>query len=219
MVQTVAELTRDEYNELAYNAASPVIVDDCIKDICILLGQCGIDIEPTNTYDETVAQAVSDFQTKVLMRPTGILNNATLQAMIYYKERLSDVIEDIGNKEIIVPEPVESGSPHYDPFFSTERMKQHRQNKKDIKIVFGNSSIVKTIKDVHMRSVSVEVDTSGNPISEIYEFVARDIIESDEISDADKYDSVFDLASSDVKGYKFDRVLPDKNSEEESKDA
>lgn len=218
MVQTVAELTREEYNELAYNAASPLIVGDFVNDICILLGQCGVDIEPTDTYDENVAQAVSDFQAKVLMKSTGILNNVTLQAMVYYKEKLSDIIEDVDNKEVLVVEPVESGSPHYDPFFSTERMKQHRQNKKDIKIVFGKSSIVKTIKDVHMRSVSVEVDTSGNPISEIYEFVARDIVESDEISDADKYDSIFDLASSDIKGHKFDLVLK-KDDKEEGKNA
>ena len=38
-----------------------------------------------------------------------------------------------------------------------------------------------------MRSVTIEVDTSGNPISEIYEFIARDVIESDELYDSIKY--------------------------------
>ena len=45
-----------------------------------------------------------------------------------------------------------------------------------------------------MRSVSVEVDTSGNPISEVYEFIARDIKESDEISDINKYTGTSKIA-------------------------
>ena len=49
-----------------------------------------------------------------------------------------------------------------------------------------------------MRSVSVEVDTSGNPISETYEFIARDIKESDEISDVNKYNGNDSHTSSDV---------------------
>ena len=72
-----------------------------------------------------------------------------------------------------------------------------------IKIVFGNKSITKTIKDVFMRSVSVEVDTSGNPVSEVYEFIARDVKESDEINDITKYNGDEDGSSSDIK-YQYD---------------
>ena len=84
----------------------------------------------------------------------------------------------------------ESNSPHYESFFSKDRYKTFRRNSKDIKIIFGNGSIVKTIKNVFMRSVNVEVDTSGNPISEVYEFIAQDVKESDEISDAMKYNEI-----------------------------
>ena len=38
-----------------------------------------------------------------------------------------------------------------------------------------------------MRSVSTEFDTSGNPIAEVYEFIAQDLTESDEPNDAGKY--------------------------------
>jgi hypothetical protein len=77
-------------------------------------------------------------------------------------------------------------------------MKTHRRNYKDIKIVFGNNTVVKTIKNVFMRSVSVEVDTSGNPISETYEFIAQDIVESDEIMDSSKYLTKEDETSTDI---------------------
>ena len=56
-----------------------------------------------------------------------------------------------------------------------------------------------------MRSVSVEVDTSGNPISEVYEFIARDIKESDEINDVTRYNGNEDGSSSDIK-YNFSSV-------------
>jgi hypothetical protein len=118
---------------------------------------------------------------------------------------MSDIIE--GEDEAgdgIVAELSES--PHYNSFFDNDNFKMHRRNHKDIKIVFGNKSITKTIKDVFMRSVSVEVDTSGNPVSEIYEFIARDVIESDEIADVNKYTDMDSYASSDIKHYDFSTV-------------
>ena len=39
-----------------------------------------------------------------------------------------------------------------------------------------------------MRGVSTEYDTSGNPISETYEFIAQDLTESDEFRDKEKYE-------------------------------
>ncbi len=53
-----------------------------------------------------------------------------------------------------------------------------------------------------MRGVGVEVDTSGNPISETYEFIARDITETDEANDADNYINNNGTSPSDVK-YRF----------------
>lgn len=215
--QTIAELTGDVYNELRYNAAAEPITGDYVKDICQMLNKCGANIKVTDQYDETVANAVADFQKRVDTNATGILNNATWQGMIYYASKMSDTIED----DSILDDGVDkttSKSPHFNPFFDTDKFKLHRQNHKDIKIVLGNSSVIKTIKDVFMRSVSVEVDTSGNPISETYEFIARDIKESDEISDANKYIGNESRASSDIKHiYNFDKS--NKNEASDSSDS
>lgn len=185
--QTIPELTNYQYNELSYNSASPIIKGNFVLEVCSLLGRCGFDIKSTDEYDDTVASVVGQFQHLTGMAVTGILTTATYQAMILYAEKnMNNEITD-DSTETTSNNLDESDSPHYESFFAQDRYKMFRRNHKDIKIIFGNGSITKTIKDVFMRSVSVEVDTSGNPISEMYEFIARDVKESDEISDAMKY--------------------------------
>lgn len=185
--QTIPELTNYQYNELSYNSASPIIKGNFVFEVCSLLGRCGFDIKSTNEYDDTVASVVGQFQYLTGMAVTGILTTATYQAMILYAEKnMSNEITD-DSTGTTSNNLDESDSPHYESFFAQDRYKMFRRNHKDIKIIFGNGSITKTIKDVFMRSVSVEVDTSGNPVSEMYEFIARDVKESDEISDAMKY--------------------------------
>lgn len=185
--QSIPELTNYELNELAYNSADTVISGSFVYQICDMLDKCYIDIKPTGTYDETVADAVSQFQTIMNLPVTGILTTSVWQAMIIYAERLNDAIISDGEEETNPTIDDLSESPHYNGFFDDRNFKTHRKNHKDIKIVFGNKSVTKTIKNVFMRSVTVEVDTSGNPISEIYEFIAQDVTESDEISDIKKY--------------------------------
>lgn len=199
--QTIAELSNGLYNELRYDSSLDPVTGDFVKEICQMLNKCGANALSTIEYDDTVSQAVYDFQKKVGIKQTGILNDSTWQSMIYYASKMSDVVEDDSAAES--PEDSSSNnSPHFNPFFNEDSFKLHRQNHKDIKIVLGDSSVVKTIKDVFMRSVSVEVDTSGNPISETYEFIARDVKESDEISDAAKYVGEESKSSSDIK-YQF----------------
>ena len=198
--QTIPELTNYEYNELSYNSASPIIKGNFVLEVCSLLERCGFNIKSTNKYDDTVANMVSQFQQVSGMAVTGILNTSTYQAMVLYADKnMSDEITDDSTKTTS-SNLDESDSPHYESFFAQDRYKMFRRNHKDIKIIFGKGSITKTIKDVFMRSVSVEVDTSGNPISEMYEFIARDVKESDEISDAIKYTGANENAttSSDV---------------------
>lgn len=204
IAQTVPELTNYEYNELYYNSAGTLITGSYIYQVCDLLNKCGVDIASTNVYNDTMVAGVSRFQDMVGMTATGILTTSTLQAMIMYADKMSDIIEgDEETTDGVVQELMES--PHYNSYFNDEKYKMHRRNHKDIKIVFGNKSITKTIKDVFMMSVSVEVDTSGNPISEIYEFIARDVVESDEISDINKYTEIDHATSSDVQ-YDFSSI-------------
>lgn len=202
IAQSIPELTNYEYNELSYNSATALITGSFIYQICDLLDKCYISIKPTDTYDYTIADAVMQFQTMVNIPVTGILTTSVLQAMILYADRISDTIEsdeETGNATI--DNLIES--PHYNSFFDEENYKTHRRNHKDIKIVFGNKSITKTVKDVFMRSVTVEVDTSGNPISEVYEFIAKDVTESDEISDIKKYTGSETMTSSSDIKYDF----------------
>lgn len=199
--QSIPELTGYEYNELYYNSASTPITGTFMYEVCNLLNKCGVSVKTINTYDDTIANAVTQFQQLVGINATGILTTSTLQAMILYANKMSDIVEDDGDDTNDIINTL-SESPHYDSFFDDDNLKMHRRNHKDIKIVFGNKSITKTIKDVFMRSVTVEVDTSGNPISEIYEFVARDVIESDEITDINKYTTEESKVSSDIK-YNF----------------
>ena len=209
IAQSIQELTNYEYNELSYNSAGILITGSFMYHICDLLNKCGIEIQPTNTYNETVENAVREFQQIVEMNNSGILNTNTLQAMIVYADRMSDTIGENTNTSED-SETKKSNSPHYNSFFEDNNYKIHRRNHKDIKIVFGNKSITKTIKDVFMRSVSVEVDTSGNPVSEVYEFIARDIKESDEINDITKYNGDEDGSSSDIKySYNFSSINVD----------
>ena len=202
-IQTIPELTEYRYNELSYNSASSIIKGPFVLEVCSLLERCGIDISNKDEYDNDIAIAVSKFQQLVKMPVTGILTTSTYQAMILYADKnMNNEIND-DSTETSTENIDESDSPHYASFFAQNRYKTFRRNRKDIKIIFGNGSITKTIKDVFMRSVSVAVDTSGNPISETYEFIARDIKESDEISDAMKYTGAMEnvTSSSDIQSY------------------
>ena len=202
--QTIPELTNNDYNELYYNSAGTLISGSFMYQVCDLINKCGIDLQATNTYDNTVENAVSKFQQTVGTSVTGIMTTSTLQAMILYADKIDDIVES-EDDELDTYESDTSYSLHYNSFFNNDNYKMHRRNHKDIKIIFGNKSITKTIKDVFMRSVSVEVDTSGNPVSEVYEFIARDVKESDEISDIDKYIGEEEKSSSDIK-YNFSSI-------------
>ena len=194
LAQTIPELTNYTYNELCYNVAKPIITGTFISEICNMLAKCGYEIKPTTSYDQTVSDAIKKFQKVAKLKETGILDNTTYQAMIVGISKMSDTVSD--NEETETEESeIKSDSPHYNTYFDNNNYKIHRKNYKDIKISFGNNSIVKTIKNVFMRSVNVEVDTSGNPICEVYEFIAQDIIESDEIADISKYDTEEDDTS------------------------
>lgn len=139
-----------------------------------------------NEYDLNMEKAVMEFQTRFSLSKTGMIDDDTYTAIINIaNETMSNIIEDENESSDSNAETV-TVNPHYDSFFSINNTKDSRINRKDIVITIGNG-ITKTIKDVFMRSSGIEVDTSGNPIVETYEFVAKDVIESDESKDLTKY--------------------------------
>ena len=218
---TIQELTDYNYNELSYNGTEDPIKNKYLPEICILLNKCGISVDEKDEYDYDVAMAVSDFQNIAgIESGFGILSNSTLQAIILYAEKMSDNIEDDETIEDSMSVNTKSTLPHYSQFFNENNFKTFRKNRQDIKITFGSGAITKTIKDVFIRSCTVEVDTSGNPISEVYEFVAKDIVESDEIRDYDKYMNDYETgSSSDIQRiYNYDSLKKSDDSTTHSSD-
>lgn len=188
---TIAELTNNELTELTYSSSKPAIRYDGIYELCALLKRAGIDVKTTRVYGQELSEAVKRFQKKIGDPETGTLNEATLAKLTAAADENSPAIvaeAQEGGDYVIPNYNGDNGiNPHYSPYFDPKNSKTFRQNRKDIKIVLGGDSITKTIIGVFLRSQTVEFDTSGNPISEIYEFVARDIKESDESLDAAKY--------------------------------
>ena len=169
--------------------------DECddIQELRTLLDKSGMDMTNYNSgsnpnyYDTGVEEAVADFQ-KISMgiTPTGIVDDNTLNALIACANNMNDIVYSETTNQIS-SDTSDNDSPHFDSFFTTNNKKIGRKNQVDIKIVLGDNSIVKTLHNVYMRSVSTEFDTSGNPIAEVYEFIAQDFTESDEPNDINKY--------------------------------
>lgn len=71
-----------------------------------------------------------------------------------------------------------------DSFFSTSREGLLRRQGYSILVEIGdNEQYLRALVDVRLRSKSVSVDASGNPIAEVYEFIARDLRENTESTD------------------------------------
>ena len=63
------------------------------------------------------------------------------------------------------------------PFFHPSNIKQLRKSKFDITIVYGaKGENARKIIDVTPISVSQQMDASGEPLYDIYEFIARDVV-------------------------------------------
>lgn len=178
----------DFYSTLKLGDTGP-----CIAELRILLDKAGIDMTKyssgtdINYYDTGIEEAVSEFQSISMgITPTGMVDDSTLNALIACANNMSDIIYSETTSQIDI-DTSDDGTPHFDSFFTADNTKTGRKNQVDIKIVLGDNSITKTIHNVYMRSVSTEFDTSGNPVAEVYEFIAQDLTESDEPNDSGKY--------------------------------
>lgn len=187
MATTVKDFT-DDVTEIKVGDSGSYML--AIRD---LINKAGIDIynkysyEDINEYDEGVEQCVMEFQKSQGIKETGIIDDFTLNALINVSNNLSDIIYSEGVEDTTIDTTI-SNNPHFDSFFSNDNLKEARKNNQDIVISLGNNTITKTIHNVYMRGVSTEYDTSGNPISETYEFIGQDLTESDETMDMNKYE-------------------------------
>lgn len=215
---TIYSMTNGEYHSLRYDAAGDNYSGPLVQQIIQHISKAGVDV--TNTRVDTVGTVFRDivlaYQEKFDLPRTGIVDDELLRDI--YKRSNQTASSEITDDdyeydtENAINELPESDvyDAHYDPFFLNNSSKVYRKNHKDIVISLGNGANTKVIKDVFMRSVSVQVDTSGNPISETYNFIARDIKESDASEDNLKYigEEKNLTASSDIK-YSYDTLFKD----------
>jgi hypothetical protein len=189
---TVSENTGYQLSEISYSSSGKTISYNFIMDVCDYLRQLGFWAKDSQReYDYELSKAILSFQAVENLSPTGTLNDATLKLLV---RRAGDFMNNKigensygGNNDYVSNTNTAVSGAHYGSFFAEGNYKTFRKNRGNIKIVLGDGSIVKTIRDVYIRSSSVQVDSSGNPISEVYEFIARDVTESDEVNDINKY--------------------------------
>lgn len=196
MAATTVKDWSDGSTTLRRGAAGP-----SIRNLRTLLNQAGIDmtkypVDDPDLFDMGLEEAVCEFQ-KMSMdmddssTKLGIVDDLTLNCLINSASMMGDLsyYENVAETDPEgSPDGSVEGNPHYDSFFNGGNTKTYRKNATNIRIVLGANGIVKTLHDVYMRSVGVEYDTSGNPICETYEFIARDMTESDNAEDNTKYD-------------------------------
>jgi hypothetical protein len=210
---TIEGLTNGKFKTITNSSTGIKYSGNLISAVVDLISKTMTDVSDTNIKTSGIAfkNIILNYQKKFGLKETGVLDDNLLHD-IYRRaqETSSDTIED--DEENDEEYSRDSNlNPHYDPFFLNESGKIERKNNKDIIISFGGGTNRKIIKNVFMRSVSVQVDTSGNPISEVYNFIARDIKETDASEDLNKYvGEESDLnASSDIK-YDFDNLFKEK---------
>lgn len=209
---TIYKLTNNKYRAINQNATD--VPEDVIKNIMQLIRKIGCDTTNTDIRKNGTSfqKVIKNVQKIFGMLETGVLDNNLLHYIYQKSQELdSDEIDDDSEEEDQnYWDETLVGNPHYDPYFINNSSKDARRNHKDIIIAFGDGSNRKIIKDVFMRSESVQVDTSGNPISEVYTFVARDVKESDAEEDQNKYigDTEKANASSDIK-YEYEGLFND----------
>jgi hypothetical protein len=212
---TIKDLTDGKYSELRYNSTGNNYSGPLVQSVIDLIAKAGGDVTNTrvSAVGSTFRDIILNFQKQNNLDATGILTDDLLKFIVNKAQNTTEdeVTEDnnSNNNNASIESAIYDA--HYDPFFLNNSSKIYRKNHKDIIISLGDNDHIKIIKDVFMRSVSVQVDTSGNPISEVYNFIARDIKESDATEDNTKYigeESALS-ASSDIK-YSFDTLFKDK---------
>jgi len=221
---SIKDLTDGKYNELKFNSAGTNYQGPLVQDIVDMIDRAGGDVTNTrvNAIGSTFKNIVLNYQKKFGLKETGIVDDNLLHDIYNRAKANSNPTITSSQKSVGINSNInnvqQAGTynsediydAHYDPFFLNTSDKIGRRNHKDIVISFGDGANTKLIKDVFMRSMSVQVDTSGNPIAEVYSFIARDIKESDATEDATKYVGEEDVlsASSDIK-YNYSSLFKD----------
>lgn len=126
-------------------------------------------------YDANYYSAVKKFQKAHGFQVNGVLTDEVIGSIKEVYEAFLQGNEAVENGAVTTTVAAE----RTDTFFGAHRKELLRQNNNDIRIIIGEQKQhVKLLKDVHLRSKSVNFDASGQAISETYEFIAKDLIET-----------------------------------------
>ena len=134
--------------------------------------------------------AVKSWQRSINETPTGWVSESNWNTLFGNRDDNSGTInyDDTANSEYHKDGNIfTTGTPstinkHVTemPFFNDQSAKQLRKSNIDIQISFGaNNSMNRTLKNVFMRSVGQQIGANGEPIYDLYEFVARDLVDSE----------------------------------------
>lgn len=136
--------------------------------------------------------AIRKFQRDNKMPASGVCdNNIKGIILAQYDRHLKEhgdqadsTVSSGGHSNSNVAYPVEENQYLEESFFSTKREETLRRNNYNIVIQIGDyDQHVKAITGVRLRSKTVQLDASGQPISESFEFIAKDLKENTEPTD------------------------------------
>ena len=163
-----------------YNSSNPYI-DDNVRKIQMQLAirsyLSNSDVD--SWFGPNTEKAVKEFQKNNALQVTGEVDKATWEKL-FSIDIESDDSENSTETDTQYDTDITYGSNNYDSFFNENNNELFRKNNNDITITYGNGYKYKILKNVIFRSKTQQVNANGEPIADVYEFIARDLIESEE---------------------------------------
>lgn len=160
------------------NLSSPMISDNIklIQSKLVSLGYLRrTDVD--GYFGVDTEKAVKSFQRGIGLNSNGIVDKSTWDKL-FENSLAEDAATEPTNTETEVASDI--GSNNNSSFFNSSRKQSLRKNGTDIIIKFGSEHRTKTLKQVVYRTKSVVINAGGEPIAETYDFIAKDLIESEE---------------------------------------
>ena len=160
------------------NLSAPIIGED-VRLIQVMLASEGL-LKQTDVdgyFGVETERAVKAYQRKQGILVSGIVDKTTWDRLFKDTATIDDsstpLVGDTGDSYIV-------GSNNKESFFNPSRKQSLRKNGSNIVITLGDNHRVKMIENVVFRSKAVVINASGEPIAETYDFIAKDLIESEE---------------------------------------
>ena len=167
-----------KFPDTVYKLENPTLEDNNVVLIQVALASRGLlnRTDITGKYDTATESAVKSLQEQNELSADGVVNENTWNLLFNY-------LEDNDNEEISEADDYllnTLAQNNNDSFFDKDKKQTLRKNNSTIKITYGNNTMTKTIDNVIFRSKSHTIYSDGTPIADVYEFIGRDLQESQE---------------------------------------